>query len=303
MSKTLGIIVFGSISSLVAASDPCMQMCIDLGDKTACAGSGKGSYCKGWQKEQPVCQGFIRRKDETLCFLTGGPDDVNCSGDPVACPIVRSTTESPPTPCSTTQMPNTTGSPVTTTTAEPCTTTNTAEPCTTTTTAEPCTTTTTTMAPFHTTTKTTGAPCTTTTKTTGAPCTTTTTSARRTTIASTTKRTTTSSTTTTIKTSTSTSTTTKCPTLEGHFCGKLMFHSFDIILKNGRLTLNLPSFQVEGSCDYHVSGSSIDLSHFDDVLKAVMAKASIKKFDITIIDSNQIRLKAGVFLRTTLKRC
>ncbi|KAF4755069.1 hypothetical protein FOZ62_022914 [Perkinsus olseni] len=296
MSKRLGIIVFG-ISFLVAASDPCMQMCIDLGDKTACAGSGKGSYCKGWQKEQPVCQGFIRRKDETLCFLTGGPDDVNCSGVPVACPTVPSTTDSPPTPCSTTLMPNTTGSkPVTTTTAEPCTTT-------TKTTGAPRTTT---SAPCTTTTKTTGAPCTTTTKTTGAPYTTTTTSARRTTIASTTKRSTTSSTTTTtttMKTSTSTSTTTKCPPLEGHFCGKLLFHSFDIILKNGRLTLNLPSFQVEGFCDYHVSGSSIDLSDYDDVLKAVMAKASIKKFDITIIDSNQIRLKAGVFLRTTLKRC
>ncbi|EER01904.1 hypothetical protein Pmar_PMAR015226, partial [Perkinsus marinus ATCC 50983] len=75
MYRTITSLALITLAS--AASDLCMQMCTDLGSQTACAGSGKGSYCKHWQHE-PVCQGFIRRKDNSLCFRTGGPDDVKC---------------------------------------------------------------------------------------------------------------------------------------------------------------------------------------------------------------------------------
>ncbi|KAF4704157.1 hypothetical protein FOZ62_007421 [Perkinsus olseni] len=213
MNKSIAVLVFG-LSTLLA-SDPCMQMCIDLGDTTACARSGKGSYCKSYQKGKPVCQGFIRRKDNSVCFLTGGPDDVNCSGDLVYCPTSPSTTGGP-SPFPTTQKPTTTETPAATTT---------------------------------------------------------------------------------------TTTTSQHPTFEGEFCGVALGQSLRVTLNAGHLTLSIPTLKVEGVCEYHVDGNVITLSNFDETLTTLMKSADVEGFEVTIEGSDELHLKAGLLLDTTMKRC
>ncbi|EER00634.1 conserved hypothetical protein, partial [Perkinsus marinus ATCC 50983] len=151
MNTVVAFLVSFSVVAVSVTTDPCAQMCHDLGDSTACASSGKGSYCKFWQRPA-VCYGFKRRKDNTLCYVTGVSDDANCSGAPVACPSGPPFTTAVPSTPRPTHVPTTEPpcSPTTTrtsTTVNPCDITTTKAAPRTSTTVNPCDITTTKAAP------------------------------------------------------------------------------------------------------------------------------------------------------------
>ncbi|KAF4679113.1 hypothetical protein FOZ60_015478 [Perkinsus olseni] len=296
--------IASAVAVASATEDSCASLCNQI---DGCKTAKYGSYCKAW-KEPAVCFGLVRKADGSYCFQ---PTDKDCVGESVSCDSRILTTAAPVTttvaPVTTTVAPVTTTAAPVTTTAAPVTTT--AAPVTTTaapvtTTAAPVTTTaapvTTTAAPVTTT----AAPVTTTTQ---KP--TTTTSTITTTTTTTTQKPTTTTTTTTQKPTTTTTTTTQKPATTtttaapfgGVFCGNVMGESFKVDFEGGHATISVMGMDMHA--DYKIDGNEMDFFNYGPTLSKLMHMMHINSVQATIVDANDVHIKIGILIDTTVTRC
>ncbi|KAF4666468.1 hypothetical protein FOL47_004069 [Perkinsus chesapeaki] len=121
-----------------------------------------------------------------------------------------------------------------------------------------------------------------------------------TTTTSTRSTTTTTSTTITTTTTTKKATTTTAP-FGGVFCGNVMGESFKVDFESGHATISVMGMAMHA--DYKVNGNQMDFYNYDATLTKLMHMMNIDSVDATIVDSNDVHIKIGFLIDTTVTRC
>ncbi|KAF4649322.1 hypothetical protein FOZ61_001460, partial [Perkinsus olseni] len=95
-----------------------------------------------------------------------------------------------------------------------------------------------------------------------------------------------------------TTTTTTAAPFGGVFCGNVMGESFKVDFEGGHATISVMGMDMHA--DYKIDGNEMDFFNYGPTLSKLMNMMHINSVQATIVDANDVHIKIGVLIDTTV---